>query len=133
MASIIAVHGIGQQFRGDAIIHREWWPALLSGLHLAGHNFQDESELVCPFYGHLFRKPGALAVTETYQPKDVDADDFALLELLWQSAAEAEPDKVPSQKDYELEESLARTPQLVQRALNALSRSSFLRISPRVL
>jgi hypothetical protein len=126
MASIVAVHGIGQQFRGDAIIHSEWWPALLSGLHLAGHDLEDKGELVCPFYGHLFRKPGTLAVTEIYQPKDImAADELVLLELLWQAAAASEPEKVPSQKDYESGESLGRTPQVVQRALNALSKSSF--------
>ena len=120
MARIVAVHGVGQQFRGNAIIHNEWWPALLSGLHLAGHNLQDSSELVCPFYGHLFRKSGTLALAETFQPQDLTTDEeLALLELLWRAAAEAEPGKVPSQKDYDLGESLGRTPQIVQRALSA--------------
>jgi hypothetical protein len=34
------------------------WPALISGLHLAGSDLRDEQELDCAFYGHLFRKPG---------------------------------------------------------------------------
>ena len=29
MARIVAIHGIGQQFKGEATIHREWWPALV--------------------------------------------------------------------------------------------------------
>jgi pimeloyl-ACP methyl ester carboxylesterase len=38
---------------------------------------------------------------------------------------EAESDAVPSKEDYEGARTLARTPQLVQRALNAVSRSKF--------
>lgn len=125
MALIVAVHGIGQQFKGDAIIHRDWWPALLSGLHLAHYDLEDERELVCPFYGNLFRRRGTLAVTELYQPTDVTPEELALLELLWQAAAEAEPQRVPSKEVYASGESLARTPQVVQSALNALSKSSF--------
>ncbi len=55
MGKIVALHGIGQQYKGDAIIHREWWPACQSGLHLAARELADEREFICPFYGHLFR------------------------------------------------------------------------------
>ena len=48
MALIVAIHGIGQQFKGDAIIHREWWPALLSRLHLAGSDLKDSESLPSP-------------------------------------------------------------------------------------
>jgi hypothetical protein len=125
MAKIVAVHGIGQQFKGDAIIHREWWPALLSGLHLAGADLKDECELDWAFYGHLFRKPGSLAARDSYGPNDVASGEALLLELLWQAAAEIEPQTVPSPDAYARDETLARIPQLIQRALSALSRSSF--------
>ena len=71
MAKIVAVHGIGQQFSGVAIVHREWWSALISGLHLVGSDLKDEQELTCAFYGHLFRKPGSLAASDSYRAQDV--------------------------------------------------------------
>jgi hypothetical protein len=125
MAKIVAVHGIGPPFSGDAIIHREWWPALISGLHLAGSDLKDEKELDCAFYGHLFRKPGALAASGSYRAEDVGPEEAALLNLLWQAAVEAEPQGVPSPSSYAGGETLARTPQIIQRALSAVSRSSF--------
>jgi hypothetical protein len=125
MAKIVAVHGIGQQFSGDAIIHREWWPALISGLHLAGSDLKDERELACPFYGHFFRKPGTLAASDSYRAQDVGPTEAELLNLLWEAAAEAEPQVGPSPSAYAGGEALARTPQIIQRALSAVSRSSF--------
>jgi len=125
MAKVVAVHGIGQQFKGDAIIYREWWPAFLSGLHLAGQDLSDEREFVCPFYGHCFRRPGTLSTTDRFQANDVHWEEAAWLDLLWDAAVVAESDVVPSKADYEGARSLSRTPQLVQRALNAVSRSRF--------
>jgi hypothetical protein len=125
MARIVAVHGVGQQFKGDAIIHREWWPAFVSGLHLAGCDLADERDFVCSFYGHLFRRPGTLAAADSFRAEDVGEEEATLLDLLWHAAAEAEPTEVPSPAQYEGGRTLARTPRLVQRALNALSRSSF--------
>ena len=125
MAKIVAVHGIGQQFKGDAIIHREWWPAFASGLHLAGRDLADEREFVCPFYGHCFRRAGTLSAGDHFQVDDVHEEEAAWLDLIWDAAVEAEPDAVPPRADYAGARTLARTPQLVQRALNAVSRSKF--------
>jgi hypothetical protein len=125
MAKIVAVHGIGQQFSGDAIIHRDWWPALVSGLHLAGSDLEDERELTCAFYGSLFRKRGSLATSDSYQARDVGPEEAALLNLLWKEASEVEPQSVPSPSSYAGAETLARTPQIIQRALSAVSKSSF--------
>jgi hypothetical protein len=125
MAKIVAVHGIGQQFKGDAILHREWWPAFVGGLHLAGRDLADEREFVCPFYGHCFRRAGILAAGDHFQVEDVREEEAVWLDLLWDAAVEAEPGAVPSRADYECARTLARTPQLVQRALNAVSRSKF--------
>ena len=125
MSKILAVHGIGHQFSGDAIVHHEWWPALIGGLHLVGRDLKDEEELACAFYGHLFRKPGSLATSDSYRAQDVGPAEAELLNLLWQAAAEAEPQNVPSPSSYAVGETLARTPQTIQRALSAVSRSSF--------
>jgi hypothetical protein len=125
LARIVAVHGVGQQFKGDVIIHREWWPALLSGLHLAGSDLSDASQLVCPFYGHLFRKPGTLALDSRYQSADIEPEEAEWLHLLWEEAAKVEPDRVPSAQEMDNTQSLVRFPMLLQRALNSLARSRF--------
>ena len=125
MAKIVTVHGIGQQFSGDAIIHREWWPALISSLHLAGSDLEDQRELDCAFYGHLFRKPGTLVAADCFRAEDVGPEEAELLNLLWQAAVEVERQAVPSPDSYAKGETLARTPQIVQRALSAVSKSSF--------
>lgn len=126
MARILAVHGVGQQFNGEAIIQDKWWLALRSGLSLADHELPDSPiELSCAFYGHLFRKPGALAFTENYRAEDVAGEESVLLELFWQAAAAAEPTSVPAPQEYDEASTLARAPQIIQRALNALSQSSF--------
>jgi len=125
MAKIVAVHGVGQQFKGDAVLHREWWPAFLSGLHLAGHDLSDARDFVCPFYGHVFRKPRTLSTSDDYKVEDVTDEEAKLLALFWRAASEAEPSAVSSPAAYESGEALARTPHFVQRALNALSRSRF--------
>jgi hypothetical protein len=123
MSAILAVHGVGQQYKGDASIQSEWEPALLSGLHLAGESVAGAGQLTCAFYGHLFRQPGSLASSDTYRAEDVGPDEAELLNLMWQEAAKTEPRSVPPPGSDA--DTLARTPQLVQRALSALSRSSF--------
>jgi hypothetical protein len=125
MAKVVAVHGIGQQFKSDAIIHREWWPAFLGGLHLAGFDLIDPREFVCPFYGHCFRRSRTLSSDTLYHVDDVQEEEAEWLENLWDAAAELEPDPVYPQSDHIERQTLARTPQSLQRALNALSRSSF--------
>jgi hypothetical protein len=127
MPKILAVHGVGQQFKGDAIIHREWWPALLSGLHLAGSKFSESNEFVCAFYGHLFRNPSSLATSNNYNLSNLDSDELALLKELWETASSYEPESVPSFKDFENQSNLGYSsiPNFAQRALNALSKSKF--------
>jgi hypothetical protein len=99
MAPIIAVHGISQQTSGSKVIHSEWWPALCSGLELAG--YQDETSLVCPFYGHLFRNRITSAKIETDQFQDdikfqgYEEDEKELLELLLKEAQNSGADKRP--------------------------------------
>jgi hypothetical protein len=125
MAFIVAVHGIGQQFKADTVIHAEWWPALSGGLHLAGGTQLSPKDLACAFYGQLFRQPGALSAFETPHSHKLDPSELALLEVFWRSAAETEPDRVPSPEAFAGAATMAATPQLVQRALNALAKSSF--------
>jgi hypothetical protein len=125
MALVVAVHGIGQQFKADTVIHSEWWPSLLGGLHPTGKSLSSSEDLSCAFYGNLFRKPGAMsgggaAPSGTATPRDLE-----LLQYLWQSAANTDPNLVPSPAAFQSAATLAATPQFVQRALNALARSPF--------
>lgn len=60
MAKIVAIHGIGQQFKGEATIHREWWPSLVDGLNRVNAKLDSPEDLGCAFYGNLFRKSGTL-------------------------------------------------------------------------
>ena len=120
MPSIVAVHGIGQQFKGPNVLHSEWYPALRDGLIAAGVELRD-SDLACPFYGKLFRPPGTKAGgLIPYDANDVtEEDEKELLEQWWREAARVEHN-VPDPGDPS-----KGTPRSVQRALNALSYSKF--------
>ncbi len=58
-------------------------------------------------------------------PANLDTTEIALLNLLWEEAAVAEPGRVPAPGQYAGTATMAATPQVVQRALNALAKSSF--------
>jgi hypothetical protein len=123
MAAIVGVHGINQQLKGSAVLHTEWWPPLQDGITAAGRKVGNAS-LACAFYGGLFRAADAQrsgGAEPAYRPANVD-DDFEkdLLDLWWQEAAVAEPERVVNpQAD------VRGTPGLVQAGLRALSRSKF--------
>jgi hypothetical protein len=127
MARIIAVHGIGQQTNGSESIHDEWWPELCDGLKMAKYNLQDKSDLVCPFYGYLFRKPSTLLMTETKQFEDnmsFHSDEELLLELLWDEAQKIEPHLNSCQEQNSSVESL-RVPEPIQDILLKLAKCKF--------
>jgi pimeloyl-ACP methyl ester carboxylesterase len=123
MPRIVGVHGIAQQFKGPNILHREWVDALRDGVQIAGRTPPPGEDLVCAFYGDLFRPPGMMAVgLPPYDAGDVtNRLEQDLLAAWWRGAAEAEPGRVLSPDA----QTMGRTPQLAQRALDALSRSKF--------
>jgi hypothetical protein len=131
MALIVAVHGIGQQFKGERTIHGEWLPSLQDGMNRAGVPPLASNDLACAFYGDLFRPRG----TKSVQPTSLNAGDVSdpnerALLALWSSEAvhlmkAPQPTAVGSK---------ARTPGWVQSALNTLSRSPFFaRVSESLL
>ena len=122
---VLGVHGIGQQYKADTVIHDEWWSKLRGGIHLAGGELENPNHFRCAFYGHLFREKGALSAAPAGRPGDLQGEELELLQLLWKNASEAEPDKVPAPEFYQSAVTMAATPKFVQRALNALSKSSF--------
>jgi hypothetical protein len=122
VAKIVAVHGIAQQVLGSETLAATWLPALRDGLERAGARRISDDEFVCAFYGDLFRKPGARsAAVPPLTAADVTTDDEKeLLALWWEEAARIDP-AVPGPKA----KTRARTPLLVQRALNNLSKVPF--------
>jgi hypothetical protein len=125
MARIVAVHGIAQQLEGEDTLAAGWLPALRSGLRRAGvpaRQLPGDDDLAMAFYGDLFRRRGTMAVgAPPLDAGDVDQGvEQELLELWWREAARADP-RVPGPEDR----TMLRSPQTVQRALNALSASAF--------
>lgn len=75
MPSVVGVHGIAQQFKGPNVLRTEWLPPLRDGLWLAGVNFPQDDDLMCAFYGDLFRQPGTKTVgIPHYDTNDVTDD-----------------------------------------------------------
>lgn len=121
MARITAVHGIGQQYLGADVLESEWLPSLRSGLRLVNANLLEADDLCCVFYGDLFRPKGFKAPAQPYEPGDVSPNfEQELLEAWWLEAARTDP-RVPG-SEVSIK---ARSPQSVQRALQALTRSKF--------
>ncbi|MFJ4895189.1 hypothetical protein ACIP5U_35160 [Streptomyces sp. NPDC088788] len=126
MSAIVVVHGIGKQHSGANSLHVSLSAALLDGLNRAGVTEVKPDSIGVAFYGHLFRPPGpAPAKGElAYTHRDVtDPFEIELLIRWWAEAHRLEPNQVPPPSAKGT--SKATTPQSVQRALYALSRSRF--------
>jgi hypothetical protein len=122
MASILVIHGIGQELEGPHTLHARLFPALRDGVTRAGSDIAPE-DVAFASYGELFR-PAAefLAPTPYYDESDIKAGyEEDLLIVMWQRAANCDENVVPPE-----EEVLSRTPSSVRRALAALSGSRFL-------
>src|SRR5437762_2482091 len=95
MPIIVGVHGIAQQLEGKYNQEAIWFPALRSGLELAGVQFPNPGDYANAFYGDAFRSSGkGLSTTVTlgvgtppYEPRDVDHEiEQDLLNLWWAEA-----------------------------------------------
>ncbi len=122
MPTVVAVHGIAQQNKGPEVLATEWGPPLRDGIGQSGLKLGDR-DLVCAFYGGLFRPAGSVRQVGDphYRAADVTDDEAALLQAFWQEAARVEPARVPP-PDATIR---ASTPGSVQVALRVLARSSF--------
>ncbi|SFN41596.1 PGAP1-like protein [Nitrosospira briensis] len=122
MGRIVIVHGIGQQFKGSHTLHEAFLPALRDGLDRVGVDFSKPEDLVCAFYGDLFRKKSTKSLMHPpYEAVDVSEGlEQDLLALWWQEAAQSE-----SQVPGPYSQTKSRAPNTIQRALNALSKSKF--------
>lgn len=100
------------------MLHSMWWPALASGLSLAGHaEALSPGDFRCAFFGDLFR-PKARYLSADPAPSAEASEE--LLALWWAEAARLDPAVEPPDRRV-----LLRTPRSVQRAVLALSRSKF--------
>jgi hypothetical protein len=121
MAQIVGVHGIGQEVKGPHTLSESWRPAMWDGLRLARAAVPAAEDLACAFYGDLFRRSGKGVGEPPYGARDVqEGFEQEILDAWWRGAAEAE-ETVPGPGA----KTKVRTPDSVQRALNALSRSAF--------
>ncbi|MFG2785708.1 hypothetical protein ACGFY7_48815 [Streptomyces prunicolor] len=124
MARVVAVHGIGQQTRGEQSLLRVWLPAINDGLTRAGAaELLAEPDVAVAFYGDVFRPESEfLAVGDPPYTAANVAGGFEqeLLLAWWQAAADSDPSVVPPDAD-----TLVATPRSVQAALRALSGSRF--------
>ena len=122
MASILVVHGIGQELEGPSRLHAWLFPALRDGMIRAGTEIGPEAVSFAS-YGELFRPESEfLAPTPYFDESDVDPGyEEDLLMALWAAAADHDQDVVSPD-----EEVLSRMPSAAGRALAALSSSRFL-------
>ena len=125
MSRVLFLHGIGQQLKGEDSLAREWALPLRDGMRRSGcteAQLPGDGEILCSFYGDLFRPAGRrLGIGDPWLTA-ADATEFEqeLLASWWRGAAESDPRVVhPNAK------TLARTPGSVQAALRALSGSAF--------
>jgi len=121
MATVIGVHGIGQQYKGENLLRQVWRPALRDGLSRVERSLADGVDVACAFYGDLFRPTGGKATGDPpYEAADVD-EPFEQ-ELLDAWAAEAarveggDPDAPAKGR---------RVPRTIQGMLDVLSGSKF--------
>ena len=120
MAKIVAVHGIGQQLEGIETLKTLWLPRLRDGIALAGGPRLADDDLICAFYGYLFRPKGK-ALDVLYEPEDVKTDwEHELLLAWWNEAARLQKSVTGPGVHGK-----ARVPRLVEGALAGLSRSKF--------
>jgi hypothetical protein len=122
MARIVGVHGIGKQVKGPNTLKKIWLPAMRDGLELAGAPPLADDDLRCAFYGRLFRGSGTKGLDDVpYTASDVDSEfEQDLLEAWWQAAPATDPSVPGPDARTKL-----RTPDRVQRALDALSHHRF--------
>jgi len=121
MARVVGVHGVGHQFHGESTLRAEWLPALKDGLARVDRSLASDDDFACAFYGNLFRPEGKAAVDPPLDALDIDENwERELLELWWREAARIDPAVNGPDARTKL-----RTPNVVQRALDALTQSRF--------
>jgi hypothetical protein len=95
VARIVAVHGIGNQFLGEHQIGAIWLPALRDGLARAGHSLASDEDLICAFYGDIFRPKGK-AIDAWLDSSDIEEGwEKSMLSSWWEEAARVDQGVFP--------------------------------------
>jgi pimeloyl-ACP methyl ester carboxylesterase len=118
VAKILVIHGIGQQLKGPATLRAELAASLQDGLS-AAHAMVSGDDIQFAFFGDLFRPSGTVLGNGIGRLANAELDTMLLTEL-WCRAAEVDSRVIPPDQ-----ESLGRSPDLVQRAIRALSRTRY--------
>ena len=127
MASILCIHGIGQQLKGEEIVATEWRAALRDGMKLAGAESEElpsDRDIAVAFYGDLFREKDTKGFDAPYQLVDIDEGFETDLVRAWLHAAEtSSPPTGGAEVDVGLKSGWQR--ETVQRLAVALLRNRF--------
>lgn len=117
MAKIVVIHGIGQQYLGANQILEKWVPPINDGLNAANAQIDMALDVAAVFYGDIFRKGGTKGPPPPYTAADINNEwEQDMLEAWWIAAAAVDPSVAGPNDDAKV-----RVPNMVQRALNALS------------
>lgn len=121
MPKVVAIHGVGQEYRGEAELKSEWLPAIKDGLTRSGKTLDSDNDIHCAFYGDLFRSTGKSALMPPLDASNITEEwEEQMLEAWWREAARTDANVLGPEEKTKL-----RTPRVVQRALWALSNSKF--------
>ncbi|WOX22475.1 antibiotic ABC transporter ATP-binding protein [Streptomyces solicathayae] len=136
MARVVVVHGIGQEFLGPEQMRGTAVPALLDGVHLAGHAAPAAEDVDCAFYGDLYLEPGSRS--DDLPPWDeFDVEDGLETELLdaWWAAADPERGAEEGTRGFAgFTASRALLSERVRAALDALAGTRYFgKVSDRLL
>jgi hypothetical protein len=131
MSLVVCVHGIAQEFKGRETVFSMWVGPLRDGIEIAkqrgfaavGTDRLKDEDVAVAFFGDLFRQEGTMMVgAAPFEASDVTDDEAELLDAWWREAARMDPEVVGPEAVGAM---FVRTPESVQRALDALSRSRF--------
>jgi hypothetical protein len=91
VASILCVHGIGQQLKGEEVVANEWRAALRDGMRLASvpeQNLPQDTDITVAFYGDMFRIKATKGDNEPYELPDISPGLEQQLIEYWLAEAE---------------------------------------------
>lgn len=121
MATVVVVHGIGQQYTAAELLHEPVARALRGGVQHAGYQAPDADRIAMAFYGNLFRRDGQRG-GPGHNEADLSPVEEELALQWWRAAARIDPENVQSP---DTEGARGPVPLTVKAALRALSMSRF--------
>ncbi len=127
MASILCVHGIGQQLQGQELLSTNWRVALRDGMRNSGVSEAElpgDADITVAFYGNLFREEAEKGFGPPFQLADIEEGIEAELIKAWFHEAEASTRSAGMHEDKVVSKS-GWQPEIIQRMAVALLRCRF--------